>query len=59
MLNFFGEISEYISRDTGINKEYIHLTILTIIAILFFLVIIITTNRIESIRQILSNNAND
>ena len=36
MLNFFEEISKYISQDTGINKEYIHLTILTILAFLFF-----------------------
>ena len=48
MLNFFGEISEYISRDTGINKEYIHLTILTIIAILFFDLIKLATRKIYS-----------
>ena len=48
MLSFFGEISEYISRDTGINKEYIHLTILTIIAILFFDLIKLATRKIYS-----------
>ena len=48
MLSFFGEISEYISRDTGINKEYIHLTILTIFAILFFDLIKLATRKIYS-----------
>ena len=36
MLKILEEFSEYISRDIGIEKEYVYLTILTIFAILFF-----------------------
>lgn len=36
MLKVLEEFSEYISRDIGLEKEYVYLTILTIFAILFF-----------------------
>ena len=36
MLKILEEFSEYISRDIGLEKEYVYLTILTIFAILFF-----------------------
>ena len=48
MLKILEEFSEYIGRDTGINKEYIHLTILTIFAILFFDLIKLATRKIYS-----------
>ena len=48
MLKVLEEFSEYIGRDTGINKEYIHLTILTIFAILFFDLIKLATRKIYS-----------
>ena len=44
MLKILEEFSEYVGRDTGINKEYIHLTILTIFAVLFFDLIKLATN---------------
>ena len=36
MLKIIEEFSEYIGRNLGINKEYINLTVLTILAVLFF-----------------------
>jgi len=48
MLKILEEFSEYVGRDTGINKEYIHLTILTIFAILFFDIIKLATRKIYS-----------
>ena len=48
MLKILEEFSEYIGRDTGINKEYIHLTILTILAVLFFDLIKLATRKIYS-----------
>ncbi len=36
MLKILEEFSEYISREIGLEKEYVYLTILTIFAILFF-----------------------
>ena len=36
MLKVLEELSEYISRDIGLEKQYVYLTILTIFAILFF-----------------------
>ena len=48
MLKILEEFSEYIGRDTGINKEYIHLTILTIFAVLFFDLIKLATRKIYS-----------
>ena len=48
MLKVLEEFSEYIGRETGINKEYIHLTILTIFAILFFDLIKLATRKIYS-----------
>ena len=36
MLKIIGELSEYMGKDTGINDEYIKLTIYTILAFLFF-----------------------
>ena len=36
MLKVLEELSEYISRDIGLDKEYVYLTILTIFTILFF-----------------------
>ena len=48
MLKILEEFSEYVGRDTGINKEYIHLTILTIFAVLFFDLIKLETRKIYS-----------
>ena len=48
MLKILEEFSEYVGRDTGINKEYIHLTILTILAVLFFDLIKLATRKIYS-----------
>ena len=48
MLKILEEFSEYVGRDTGINKEYIHLTILTIFAVLFFDLIKLATRKIYS-----------
>ena len=48
MLNIFEEFSEYIGRDLGINKNYVHLTILTILTILFFDLIKLATRKIYS-----------
>ena len=48
MLNIFEEFSEYIGRDLGINKDYVHLTILTILTILFFDLIKLATRKIYS-----------
>ncbi len=48
MLKILEEFSEYVGRDTGINKEYIHLTILTIFAVLFFDLIRLATRKIYS-----------
>lgn len=36
MLKIIDEFSKYIGRNLGINKEYINLTVLTILAVLFF-----------------------
>ena len=36
MLKILEEFSEYISREIGLEKEYVYLTILTIFSILFF-----------------------
>ena len=48
MLNIFEGFSEYIGRDLGINKNYVHLTILTILTILFFDLIKLATRKIYS-----------
>ena len=48
MLKILEEFSEYVGKDTGINKEYIHLTILTIFAVLFFDLIKLATRKIYS-----------
>lgn len=48
MLKILEEFSEYVGKDTGINKEYIHLTILTILAVLFFDLIKLATRKIYS-----------
>ena len=48
MLNIFEGFSEYIGRDLGINKDYVHLTILTILTILFFDLIKLATRKIYS-----------
>ena len=48
MLKILEEFSEYVGKDIGINKEYIHLTILTILAVLFFDLIKLATRKIYS-----------
>lgn len=39
MLNIIKELSEYIEKDTGFNKQYVNLTILTILTFIFFAVL--------------------
>ena len=36
MLNIVKELSDYIGKDTGLDKQYINLTILTILTFIFF-----------------------